>query len=174
MDKLLLKKYAEFAVRSGVNLQKGQNLIINSPIKGDYFARLCAEVAYETGAREVVVHYNDEKFSRLYMEKTDVEVLEQVKPYLLARNMEYYEGEGGACVLHITARDPEIYKGIAAAKVNRATNAVMKTLKPWRDLTMSNKIRWSIVSIPSKPWTAKIFPGVDAAEAEERLWDTIF
>ena len=45
MDMNLVKQYAEFAVKIGVNPQPGQTLIIRAPIEGAFFARACAEAA---------------------------------------------------------------------------------------------------------------------------------
>ena len=47
----LLKKYADFIVRVGVNPQPGQTLIINCPLEGAPLARLCVRSAYEAGAQ---------------------------------------------------------------------------------------------------------------------------
>ena len=57
MNQDLLRQYAAFAVRVGVNPQKGQTLIITAPIEGAAFVRLCAQEAYDAGVREVVVKY---------------------------------------------------------------------------------------------------------------------
>ncbi len=95
MDINLVKQYAEFAVKIGVNPQPGQTLIIRAPIEGAFFARACAEAAYAAGAKEVVVHYSDEKLSRIKMENTAVEVLEDVKPWLQRSYLDYVESEGG-------------------------------------------------------------------------------
>ena len=48
-----LKEYAKLLVEVGVNVQKGQNLVINSPVECAWFARLCAQAAYDAGCREV-------------------------------------------------------------------------------------------------------------------------
>ena len=72
MNETLLRQYAEFAVRVGVNPQPGQTLIISAPVEGTAFARMCAEAAYDAGAREVVMKYSDERFSRLRLDRTDV------------------------------------------------------------------------------------------------------
>lgn len=174
MDSNLVRQYAEFAVRIGVNPQPGQTLIIRAPIEGAFFARACAEVGYAAGAREVVVHYTDEKMSRIRMEHTAVEVLEDVKPWLQRQYLDYVQSEGGACVLSILASDPEIYKGLDMEKVDRATTAALKAQEEWRSYTMTDKIQWSIVAIPSAAWAQKVFPGVPADEAQEQLWDAIF
>ena len=49
----LLKKYADFIVRVGVNPQPGQVLIINCALEGAPLARLCVRSAFEAGARDV-------------------------------------------------------------------------------------------------------------------------
>ena len=174
MDMKLVEQYAQFAVKVGVNPQPGQTLIIRAPIEGAAFARACAVAGYEAGAREVVVHYSDEKLARIKMEHTAVEVLEDVKPWVQRSFLDYVQSEGGACVLSIIARDPEIYKGLDTAKIDRANQAAMKAQEEWRSYTMSDKIQWSIVAIPSAPWAQKVFPGVPAEQAQAQLWDAIF
>ena len=172
MDQDLLRQYAAFAVRVGVNPQKGQTMIISAPIEGAAFVRMCAQEAYDAGAREVVVKYDDEKLNRIRMENTELAVLTDVKPHILRSYLDYVEGEGGACILNVVAADPEIYKGLDPEKLNRVSAARRSALKAWRDKTMKDQIQWCIVAIPSEAWAAKIFPG--QPDAEEKLWQTIF
>ncbi|MEG1010550.1 MAG: aminopeptidase [Ruthenibacterium sp.] len=171
---ILMEQYAEFAVRIGVNPQPGQTFLIRAPIEGAHFARCCAAVAYGLGVREVVVHYTDEKLSRMKMQYTQIDVLEDIKPWNLRSYMDYAQSEGGACVLSIIARDPEIYKGLDSAKIDRANAAVSKEMKPWHDLTMTDKIQWSIVAIPSAAWAKKVFPRLSSDKAQKKLWKAIF
>ncbi len=170
----LLSKYAEFAVRVGANPQPEQTLIIRAPIEAAHFARLCTTVAYAVGVKEVVVHYSDEKLSRIQMQYTDVEVLEDVKPWQVNRFLEYVETEGSACILNIISRDPEIYKGLDSDKIDRANTAASKALKPFRNYTLSDKIQWSIVAIPGAAWAKKVFPNDSEDLAIEKLWNAIF
>ncbi len=172
MNQDLLRQYAAFAVRVGVNPQKGQTLIITAPIEGAAFVRLCAQEAYDAGVREVVVKYDDEKLNRIRMERTALEVLTDVKPHILRSYLDYAESEGGACILNVLASDPEIYKGLDPEKINRVSATRREALKPWRDKTLKDEVQWSIVAIPSAAWAAKIFPG--QADAEEKLWQAIF
>ncbi len=174
MNRELVRQYAEFAVKIGANPQPGQTLIIRAPIEGAFFARECAKAGYEAGAREVVVHYQDEKLSRIQMEYTAVEVLEDVKPWLQRSFLDYIESDGGACMLSIVARDPEIYKGLDAEKIDRANQAAMKAQEEWRSYTMNDRIQWSIVAIPSEAWATKVFADVSPQQAQEQLWDAIF
>lgn len=174
MNQQLLEKYAKFAIKSAVNLQKGQTLIIGCPVEGAFFARLCAKAAYEAGAREVVMHYDDEQISRLRMQHTDVEVLEDIKPWILRSYMDYVEGEGGASILRILASDPEIYKGLDTGKISRASVAKNKAMEPWTEQIMANRVQWSIVAIASPAWAKKVFPTLPTEQAVERLWENIF
>ena len=64
----LLQKYADFIVRVGVNPQPGQTLIINCPLEGAPLARLCVRSAYEAGARDVQVNWQDDAVTRIRME----------------------------------------------------------------------------------------------------------
>lgn len=174
MNPILMQKYAEFAVKVGVNVQPGQNFIIQCPVEGAEFARACAKAGYEAGAKRVEVRYNDEKVSRLQMEHTKEEVLCDVKPWLLRSYLDYAEDEGSACILNIIARDPEIYKGLDGEKIQKANLAQRKALREWQEYTMNSLIQWCIVAIPTVAWATKVFPNVPEDEAVEKLWAAIF
>lgn len=174
MDQKLLELYAAFAIRTGVNVQKNQTLIINCPLDAAYFGRLCAGEAYKAGARDVVVNYRDEQLNRLRMDKAGLDALEEVKPWRLRSYMDYLESEGGACVLTIAAEDPEIYMGLDTAKIEKANQAYSRAMQDYMNLMMANKMQWCILSIPTPAWAAKVFADVPPAEAMEKLWQAIF
>lgn len=174
MNQDYLKKYAEFVVRIGVGVQPGQTLLINCPIDAAYFGRACAEVGYAAGARDVVVHYGDEKLARLRLQNAALPVLEEVKDWTVQKYMAYVEGEGGACVLNIHSDDPEIFKGLSAEKVEKANLALRKAMRPYRAYTMNDRIQWCIAAIPSPAWALKIYPALSQEAAMEALWDAIF
>ena len=48
----LLKKYADFIVRVGVNPQPGQTMIIRCPLEAAPLARLCVRSGFEAGGLE--------------------------------------------------------------------------------------------------------------------------
>ena len=114
MNPEAIRKYARFAVRMGSAVQPGETLIINAPIHTAAFARLCAEEAYAAGAREVVVHYNDEQLARMRMAHAAEEALDDVKPWIQDSYTSYMKHPSGAAMLSISSADPEIYKGIDA------------------------------------------------------------
>ena len=174
MNQELLNKYAAFTVQVGVNVQKGQTLIIRCPVEGAYFGRACMEAAYKAGARDVVIRWEDEKAARIRMELGEEEALSKTKPYELRSYLDYAESEGGCCLLAIHASDPEIFKGLDTAKINRVSLAKQEAMKSWREYTMKDRVQWCVVAIPTPAWAASVFPGLDEDEAQEKLWSAIF
>ena len=174
MNAELLEKYADFIVRVGVNVQPGQTLIVNAPLEAAPLARLCVKSAFAAGARDVRVDWSDDQVARLRMELGSEEALCDVKPYVERSYLDFAESEGGVCVLHLLADDPEIYAGLDGGKINRVGLARRKALANWRVYTMNDKIQWCIAAMPSAPWAKMIFPDLPEAEAIEKLWDVIF
>ena len=174
MNQELLNKYAAFTVQVGVNVQKGQTLIIRCPVEGAYFGRACMEAAYKAGARDVVIRWEDEKAARIRMELGEEEALSETKPYELRSYLDYAESEGGCCLLAIHASDPEIFKGLDTAKINRVSLAKQEAMKSWREYTMNDRVQWCVVAIPTPAWAASVFPGLAEDEAQEKLWSAIF
>ena len=174
MNQELLNKYAAFTVQVGVNVQKGQTLIIRCPVEGAYFGRACMEAAYKAGARDVVIRWEDEKAARIRMELGEEEALSETKPYELRSYLDYAESEGGCCLLAIHASDPEIFKGLDTAKINRVSLAKQEAMKSWREYTMKDRVQWCVVAIPTPAWAASVFPGLAEDEAQEKLWGAIF
>ena len=170
----LLKKYADFIVRVGVNPQPGQTMIIRCPLEAAPLARLCVRSGFEAGARDVQVDWSDNAISRTRMELGSEEALTDSKPYQLRRYLDYAESEGSVCVLHLIADDPEVYAGLDGAKISRVNAANRKFMAPWREYTMNDRVQWSIAAMPSAPWAKKMFPELDTDAAIEKLWQLIF
>ena len=148
----LLKKYADFIVRVGVNPQPGQTLIINCPLDGAPLARLCVRSAFEAGARDVQMNWTDDAVTRTRMELCSEEALTDHKSWQLRRYLDYAESEGGVCVLHLIADDPELFAGLDGAKISRVNSANRAFMQPWREYTMNDRVQWSIAAMPSEPW----------------------
>ena len=170
----LLQKYADFIVRVGVNPQPGQTLIINCPLEGAPLARLCVRSAYEAGARDVQVNWQDDAVTRIRMELGSEEALTDHKGWQLRRYLDYAESEGGVCVLHLIADDPELFAGLDGAKISRVNSANRSFMQPWREYTMNDRMQWSIAALPAEPWAKKMFPELDTAAAIEAQWKLIF
>lgn len=168
----MLKKYAELIIKTGINLQDKQQLLINSPIECAEFARLIAEKAYDAGAINVIVDYNDEELSLIKYNKAPMESFEK-EPKHAALSREQLIKEKTASV-SISARDPELLSGVDPSKIASLTKTTSRTLKDVSAAMMSNAVQWCVVSIPTKGWARKVFPDLPEEEAVENLWDSIF
>lgn len=168
----MLHKYAELAVKKGVNLQKDQVLLVNIPVDCTDFARAISEVAYKEGAKEVIVHYSDQKLQRLTLEHASLDTLKDI-PNWVADSYNTYAREG-CCVISVSASDPDAYKGIPGERIAAYQHARQGALKEYYNYSMSNKIRWTVVSVPTEAWAKKVFEGSSSEDAIQKLWDVIF
>ena len=167
-----LEKYAELTVTTGINLKKGQTLVIMAPIDASPFARLCAKKAYEAGAKDVVVHYNDEQLSRIKFDHAQMDVFEDV-PAWFADSRNHY-AKIGAAFLSIHASDPNVFSGVDPKKLAVSNIAQRKAMHPYRNALDEGKIAWCIVSVPTPAWAKKVFPDLAQEEAIDTLWNAIF
>ena len=172
MNKSFLIKYASLAVNIGVNIQKDNILVIFSPIETAEFARLITEEAYKSGAKDVIVHYGDQKLTKIKLENSSLETISNI-PEWQAESYNYYARQE-ACFISISASDPDGLKGVPVEKIGASQKARTSALKEYFDNSMSNKCRWCVLSVPTLSWAKKVFPKVSDDEAMESLWDVIF
>lgn len=165
-------KFAELLVKVGVNIQKGQTLVLACPIECAEFGHIVQKAAYEAGAREVVTRWIDEKGGRITYDMADDAIFDEVPDWLVS----FFDGyaDKDAAFLSISASDPELMKGVDPKRIARATKARSKALEHYRTRQMSNKNAWCVGSVPTPAWAAKVFPGKSPAEADRLLWDAIF
>ena len=167
-----LQEYARLLVRVGLNVQKGQRLVISSPVECAYFARMCAAEAYEIGCKEVVMNWHDDAMARLKYLHADNEIFDEVA--LWRRHFFNDYALEGAAYLAISASDPENFKGVDSGRIIRAQQASGKALKDFDRLQMCSGFPWCIASIPIPSWAKTVFPEVSEEEAMEQLWSAIF
>ena len=167
-----LREYARLLVRVGLNVQKGQNLVISAPVECADFARLCAAEAYDAGCREVVMNWHDDALTRMKYLRADDAIFDEVA--LWRRHFFNDYALEGAAYLAISASDPENLKGVDPRRLVRSQQASGKALKDFDRLQMCGGFPWCIASIPIPSWAKRVFPGVSEDAAMEKLWDAIF
>ena len=172
MQTELLQKYAELVVNVGVNIQKDQILVINSPIECADFARKISEAAFQAGAHDVVMSWGDELSAHIRYEHGKKELFTEFPEW----RVKFYQGyaEQGAAFVSIAARDPQIFSDIEPEKLKLANQAAGAALLEYRERLMSNKNTWCVVSVPTKGWATKVFPEDTEETAVEKLWQAIF
>ncbi|API91889.1 aminopeptidase [Virgibacillus pantothenticus] len=165
------EKYAELALRTGVNLQTGQALMINAPIEGADFTKIVVRKAYEMGAKDVHINWVDDELTRLKFEYAPDEVIAHFPEWKVMLHNSF--AEDGAAILNIRSTNPDLLQGIDPSRVAKANKAGAEAMKKFRKYTMNDKIAWSIISIPTGDWAQKIFPDKSREDAIESLWAAI-
>ncbi len=167
----LLKKYASLAVRTGINIEKGQLLVIRASVKDHEFVELCVKEAYEAGAGKVSVVWNDENISHMSYEYETTESLSFVPDWVVERTR--YQQERGAAFLTIDSETPGLMADIDQDKLQTVRLEYMKRMKPFQAYTMNNIGQWCIIALPGKKWAKKVFPEKGEDEAVDALWEAI-
>lgn len=167
-----MEKLADLVVKKGVNVQKGQPVLLRCPVERADFARLVAKKAYERGAVEVVMQWSDDPLTLMKYENAPVEHFEEVPDWMVQRTKYYMEK--GACVISIAATDPELLKDVDPKKIATWSKAFSAANKENMKYTMNDLNSWCVVSVPTVGWAKRVFPDVSEDEAMEKLWDAIF
>ena len=170
MKKTILRKYAQLAVRTGVNLKKGQGCAIYAEVEQHEFAELVAEEAYRAGAKWVQMFWQDQAVTKLQYRHESVTQLSRVEEWEKARQQHLVDTL--PALIHISSADPDGLKGVNVDKMQKANAARGKVLVPFRK-AMDNKNQWTIIAVPSKKWAKKVFPGERTSTAVEKLWEAI-
>ena len=167
-----LREYAKLLIEIGLNVQKGQTLVISSPVECAHFARLCASSAYDVGCREVVMNWSDDYLAREKYLRADASVFDTVPEWRKRFYNDY--AEQGVAYLAISATDPETLKGVDPERLMAAQRSSAEALDPFYRLQMKNGFPWCIASIPIPSWAKTVFPGESEDAAMEKLWEAIF
>lgn len=170
MKKTVLRDYARLIVRCGVNVQKGQTVLIHADLDQPEFVRLVAEEAYKAKAKEVTVLWNYQPMQKIHTRYQSVKTLGQVKQWQIARQ-EYYCQEL-PCRIHLISEDPDGLKGVNMKKLAQARQLSYPILKPYMD-RRENRQQWCIAAVPGAAWAKKVFPGLPKGKAVEKLWEAI-
>lgn len=171
IDQKTMEKYAELALKTGVNLQKGQPIMITAPIETADFARIVVRKAWEIGAKDVLMNWVDDELQLLKFQHAPEEVIGSFPEWRIKQYNSLAE-EGGA-VLNIYSTNPDLLKDVDPKRIALANKASGEALTKFREYTMTNRITWSIISVPTGDWAQKIFPNLSKEEAIKSLWDAI-
>ncbi|WP_117161557.1 aminopeptidase [Paraliobacillus sp. X-1268] len=167
-----LTKYGELAIKTGVNVQQGQGLIINAPIEAVDFVRSLTKEAYKAGAKNVHIQWSDDQLTYLKMQHAPLAVLENFPTWQADGLIEMVKE--GYSLLTVYGPDPDLLNGIDGERISAVTKASAKALSEYRDYVMNDRVTWSIVGFASKAWAKKVFPYLPLEEAQEKLWEQIF
>ena len=167
-----IDKLANLAVKRGVGLQKGQNLLITAPIESLPLVRKIAEHAYKEGASIVTPLFTDSDIALSRFKYAPDESFDSATDWLFNGMGEAFDNNTAR--MAIAGDDPMLLSQMDPDKVSRANKAMAKAYKPARERITEFKINWNIVSWPGSAWASRVFPELPLDEAIVKLADAIF
>ena len=170
MKKTVLRAYAKLIVRSGVNVQKGQEVIIHADLDQPEFVQMVVQEAYKAKAKKVTVEWNYQPLEKVHVRYQSLKTLSTVTEWRKAKLQ--YQADVVPCVIHLISEDPDGLKGMNMEKLSKSRQAVYPIVKPYRD-ALEGVQQWCIAAVPGAAWAKKVFPGLPKGKAIEKLWEAI-
>ncbi|MDX6511094.1 MAG: aminopeptidase [Gaiellaceae bacterium] len=166
MKEELLEKYVDLIVRVGVNVQPGQDVLIDADIEQAPYVRALATAAYRAGAAFVDVNFTDLALRRVLVAEAPEEALTRTPTGRLSR-LEEAIGRHSAAILVQRPPQPELFEGIDPERLGRAQ--AIDLLNLWSGGVMGRKLGWAIVAFPNERWSEVVF----GEPALDRLTDAV-
>ena len=167
-----LDRLAEVAVRCGLGLAPGQELVMTATLDAVPLARLITEHAYRAGASLVTTLFSDEQAALIRMRHGSDASFDAAPSWLYEGMAQAYRN--GAARLAIAGSDPSLLSKEDPEKVSRVNRATSKAYRPALELIARHEINWTIVSSATAAWAAAVFPDLPRHEALANLWNAIF
>lgn len=170
MKKSVLREYARLIVRCGVNVRKGQEVIIYAGLDQPEFVQMVVEEAYKAKAKKVIVEWLYQPLEKLNIRHQSLKTLGTVEEWEKARQEHFCDVL--PCRIYLESEDPDGLKGINMEKAAKARQLRHPILKSYRD-RRENRDQWCIAAVPGAAWAKKVFPGLRTSAAVEKLWEAI-
>lgn len=170
MEKEKLQRYARLIAGSGLNVQKGQKVIVQCGLDQPEFVAMVVEECYKLGAESVTVKWSYMPVTKLNYVYRSLETLSEVTD--IERAEWQSKVDNLSCLLWLDSDDPDGLSGTDNEKISKANMARYPIIKPYRD-AIENKYQWCIAAVPGREWARKVFPGLPAEQAIEKLWEAI-
>src|SRR5215475_6396986 len=172
IDPVKLDRLAEVAVKVGLQLREGQDVLLTAPAVALPLVRRIAEHAYKAGAGIVTPIMSDEELTLARYRFGHDDSFDRAAGWL-------YEGMAKAfssntARLAVVGDNPMLLSGEDPAKVARASKANSMAYQPALEKIVNFDTNWNIIAYPSTPWARQVFPDDPEDVAVAKLADAIF
>ncbi len=167
-----LDRLAEVAVKVGVRIKPGQELVMTAPVEALPLARRITEHAYKAGASLVTTLFSDDAMTLLRFQYAPDESFDKANGWLFDGMATAFRS--GAARLAIVGEDPSLLSAQDTQKVARANRARSAAYRPALEYIVNFDVNWSIVSFATPAWAKAVFPDLAEGEAVRELWEAIF
>ena len=163
-------KYAYTLARVGLNVQKGQTVLVEAAIEGWQFTSIFAEECYKLGAGNVVVHYLDLPNMKVAAQYRSDEDVRRVEDWEVAMHQGYLDN--GACYVRLEGVNPKLMEGVSEKNSSAIFAHVDAVRNIMRKASREKHCQWLIAMIPTIEWAEYIL-GKTGEEALDELWETV-
>ena len=170
MKKTVLRSYAKLIARVGVNIQKGQEVVIRADLDQPEFVAILVEECYRAGSKKVMVEWTYQPLEKIHVRHRSLRTLSTVEDWEKAKFE--HRAKTLPCTIFLASSDPDGLRGINQEKMAKASQKRWPILKPISD-SMENKYQWCIAAVPGVSWAKKLFPDLSKRQAVEKLWEAI-
>ncbi len=167
-----LEKYAELAVKVGINLKEKEGLLIMGNTETLPLARLIMKKAYEAGAKHVEFQLSDDEMSLIRYNHGKDYVFDNFPQWKVDSLEDMYKDNYHQ--LFINAPNPELLKDVHGDLVAKSQKSASQAMAPIMHYRMTGFTKWCIVAMPSEAWAKSVFPDLDSKTAIEKLWEKVF
>lgn len=166
-----LDRLARVAVRVGLNLQPGQDLILTAPLAAAPLVRRIAAEAYKAGAGLVTPLYADEAVTLARYAHAPQDSFDRAPGWLYAGMAAAFSAN--AARMAIVGDNPMLLSGQDPAKVSRAARANAAAYKPALEKISNFDVNWTILAWPGLDWARQVFPDLPPDSAQAALAEAI-
>lgn len=167
-----LDRLAEVAIKVGLQLEEGQDLVMTAPMVALPLVRRITEHAYKAGAGVVTTFFADEEMTLARYRYGSDDSFDKAPDWLYQGMAQAFENN--AARLAISGDNPMLLADQDAAKVSRANRANSAAYKPALAKIAGFDVNWNIVSYPNPNWAKLVFPDVSEEVAVKKLAEAIF
>lgn len=172
IDPQKLDKLAEVAIKVGLALQPGQDLLMTAPLAALPLVRRITEHAYRAGAGLVTTMFSDEEATLArYRHAPDLS-FDRATAWLFEGYAKAFDANTAR--LAVSGENPMLLAAEDPIKVGRANQALSKAYRPALEKIVNFDINWTIVAFPSASWARLVFPNEAEDVAVAKLADAIF
>ena len=109
MKKTIIRQYAKLIAVKGVNIQKGQEVMINASVENPEFVKMLVEECYRAGAGKVIVEWSFQPLTKLHYRYRSLKTLSKLEEWEIAR-LEHRANVLPA-MIYIESDDPDGMRG---------------------------------------------------------------
>ncbi len=172
IDPVKLDRLAEVAIKVGLQLKAGQDLLLTAPAAALPLVRKIAEHAYRAGAGLVTPILSDEAVTLARYRFGQDDSFDRAAGWLYEGMSKAFAGDTAR--LAIVGDNPMLLSGEDPVKVARASKANSIAYKPALERIVGFDINWNIIAYPSASWAKQVFPRDPEDVAVAKLAEAIF